>query len=263
MQGRLLEAMRDGRRVVILPIDHGLALGEVEGLEDPVQVGLKFAHETGIDGTLCSAPVAVRLRERGLPEEALVVLTLDSALQGTEGSIRQVGVCSARRAKETGCDGVKVLMAWEVGVEERAAVLRLVADAVAAGREEGLPVVVEPVAAGGTNRIEVAEIERRELEAARIAIEVGADIIKMRIWDTTRFARFVGSCPVPVVALGGGLSGGSRGVLDVVKRGMDIGLSGVFVGRNVWQREEEEAIALMNEICSVVHSDGQKLLGQR
>ena len=263
MQGKLLEAMQEGRRVVILPVDHGLALGEVEGLEDPVGVALKFARETAIDGTLCSAPVGVRLRERGFPEEALVVLTLDSALQGNEGSIRQVAICSARTAKEVGCDGVKVLMAWEEGLEERAAVLRLVADAVAAGREEGLPVVVEPVAAGGTHRIEVAEIERRELEAARIAIEVGADIIKMRIWDTARFEKFVANCPVPVVALGGGLSGGSSGVLEVVKRGMDIGLSGVFVGRNVWQRPEEEALVLMNEICSLVHSDGRGASGRR
>lgn len=262
MQGKLLEAMGHGRRVVILPVDHGLALGEVEGLEDPVGVALKFARETAIDGTLCSAPVAVRLRERGLSQEAFVVLTLDSALQGTDGKIRQVAVCSARRAKEVGCDGIKVLMSWEEGLEARATVLRLVADAVASGREEGLPVVVEPVAAGSTQRIEVAEIERRELEAARIAVEVGADVIKMRIWDTARFGKFVANCPVPVVALGGGLSGGSSGVLDVVKRGMDIGLSGVFVGRNVWQRPEEEAIALMNEICSVVHSDGAGASGR-
>ena len=171
------------------------------------------------------------------------------------------GAPGRERALET-LLGVRASLGKE-GLEERAAVLRLVADAVAAGREEGLPVVVEPVAAGGTHRIEVAEIERRELEAARIAIEVGADIIKMRIWDTARFEKFVANCPVPVVALGGGLSGGSSGVLDVVKRGMDIGLAGVFVGRNVWQRPEEEALVLMNEICSLVHSDGRGASGRR
>lgn len=254
MQSKLIEAMSDGGRVVILPVDHGLALGEVDGLEDPVGVALKFAQATAIDGTLCSAPVALRLRQRGFPQKALTVVTLDSALQGMNGSILQVPVCSAKTAKEVGCDGIKVLMSWEEGLEARAAVLRLVADAVAAGREEGVPVIVEPVAAGATQRIELAEIERRELEAARIAIEVGADVIKIRIWDTARFEKFLAHCPVPVVALGGGLSGGSSGVLDSVKRGLDMGLSGVFVGRNVWQRPEEEALALMNEICSLVHS---------
>jgi DhnA family fructose-bisphosphate aldolase class Ia len=50
------------------------------------------------------------------------------------------------------------------------------------------------------------------------------------------------------------LSGGSGGVLGSVKRGLDMGLAGVFVGRNVWQRPEEEAFALMNEICACVHA---------
>ncbi len=254
MVARLTEAMSGGRRLVILPVDHGLALGEVDGLEDPVGVALKFARETEIDGTLCSLPVSRRLGAAGFPDRAFRIITLDSALQGNDGSILQVPVCGVEEAKVAGCDGVKVLMAWEEGLAERAHVLGVVADAVAAGNKAGLPVIAEPVAAGGIQRVEAVELERRELEAARIAIEVGADVIKIRIWDTERFRKFVSHCPVPVVALGGGLSGGSSGVLGSVKRGLDMGLSGVFVGRNVWQRPEEEALALMNEICAVVHS---------
>jgi class I fructose-bisphosphate aldolase len=251
---RLMGSLANGARIVILPVDHGLALGEVDGLEDPVQVALSFAQSSDIDGTLCSAPVARRLRDNGFPSSALVMVTLDSALQGMDGSIRQVPICSVKTAKAAGCDGVKVLMAWEEGLGSRAITLRVVADAVAAGQEEGLPVIVEPVASGAVQRLEAAEIERRELEGARIAIEVGADIIKCRIWDTPRFARFVKHCPVPVVALGGSLSGGSSSIRDSVKRGLDMGLSGVFVGRNVWQRPAEEALQMLSEICSFVHS---------
>ena len=254
MAARLTEAMSSGRRLVILPVDHGLALGEVEGLEDPVSVALKFARETGIDGTLCSLPVSRRLAAAGFPGSALRVITLDSALQGNDGSILQVPVCSVETAQAAGCDGVKVLMAWEEDLRARAEVLRVVADAVAAGNKAGVPVIAEPVVAGGTQRAEAVELERRELEAARIAIEVGADIIKMRIWDTERFRKFLSKCPVPVVALGGGLAGGTSGVLGSIKRGLDMGLAGVFVGRNVWQRPEDEALALMNEICAYVHS---------
>jgi len=255
MSGKLLASMSDGRRIAILPVDHGLALGEVEGLEDPVAVAVHFAQASAIDGTLCSAPVAGRLEEAGWPEERLRIVTLDSALQGSDGSIRQVAVCDVATAKRAGCDGVKVLMAWEDGLGARAKVLRLVAKAVNSAKLLGVPLIAEPVAAGGLQRVEPSEVERRELEAARIAVEVGADIIKMRIWGTARFERFVANCPVPVVALGGGLSGGRSGVFDSIKRGMDIGLSGVFVGRNVWQRPGEEAVELMNEICGLVHSN--------
>jgi class I fructose-bisphosphate aldolase len=246
--------MAEGGRIVVLPVDHGLALGEVEGLEDPAAVALEFSRSTAIDGTLCSAPVAKRLGALGFPGGALRVVTLDSALQGTDGRVVQVPVCSPEDAKAAGGDGVKVLMSWEDRLEARAATLRVVADAVSAGHGAGLPVMVEPLATGGTQGVEHSELERREIEAARIALEVGADVLKMRIWGSARFARFVSHCPVPVVALGGGLAGGSRGVLDSVKRGMDLGLSGVFVGRNVWQRPRDEAVKLMEEICEVVHS---------
>ena len=254
MGARLTEAMSSGRRLVILPVDHGLALGEVEGLEDPVAVALRFARDTEIDGTLCSLPVSRRLDVAGFPDGAFKVITLDSALQGNDGRILQVPVCTAGEANLAGCDGVKVLMAWEEDLDARGQVLRVVADAVSTAHSLGLPVIAEPVASGGTQRAEAVELERRELEAARIALEVGADVIKIRIWDTERFRKFVSYCPVPVVALGGGLSGGSGGVLGSVKRGLDMGLAGVFVGRNVWQRPEEEAFALMNEICACVHA---------
>ena len=246
MKTRFLDAMSNGRRLVVLPVDHGLALGEVDGLEDPVGTAVRFASRTDIDGTLCSRPVGERLHTAGFPTEAFMLITLDSALQGNDGRILQVPVCDPQRAASVvGCDGMKVLMAWEENLESRARVLRLVADAVAAGTSLDVPVLVEPVAGGESQRTERSEIERRELEAARIAVEVGAHVIKMRIWDSQRFRKFVGRCPVPVVALGGGLSGDRDSVLDSVKRGLDIGLAGMFVGRNVWQRPEDEALSLM------------------
>jgi DhnA family fructose-bisphosphate aldolase class Ia len=47
-------------------------------------------------------------------------------------------------------------------------------------------------------------------------------------------------------------------VLDSVKRGLDMGLSGVFVGRNVWQRPAEEALQVLSEICSLVHTGSSR-----
>jgi len=255
VRSRLVEAFSAGRRLVILPVDHGLALGEVEGLEDPVGVGLRFLGSTDIDGVLCSLSVGRRLKGKGMSDGSLVIGTLDSALQGGDGNIKQVMVSSASAATELGCDGVKVLMAWAEPLENRAETLGLVAAAVNESHAEGLPVIVEPVAAGAIQFTAIEELERRELEAARIAIELGADVIKMRIWQTERFEAFVGACPVPVVALGGGLAGGLSGVVDLVRYAMTVGLRGVFVGRNIWQRPEAEALSLMKEVCRIVHSN--------
>jgi DhnA family fructose-bisphosphate aldolase class Ia len=97
------------------------------------------------------------------------------------------------------------------------------------------------------------EIERRELEGARIALEAGADIIKMRVWSSDACRRFVSSCPVPVVALGGTLSGGASDVVQTIKTALDLGFRGIFVGRNIWQRPRPEGLGLMETIGKVVH----------
>ena len=108
-------------------------------------------------------------------------------------------------------------MAWEDDLSSRARTLSLVASLLEDGHQAGLPVLVEPVASGPIQGLDEGEIERRELESARIALEAGADIIKIRVWGSEACRRFVSSCPVPVVALGGRLSGASLDVVETIK----------------------------------------------
>jgi fructose-bisphosphate aldolase, class I len=243
----------DGR-IVVLPVDHGLALGMVDGLDDPVEVATDFLKLDGVvDGILSSLPVARRLGRSGMAEKVLRIVTVDSALHGVEGRVRQVRIATMEEAARAEVDAVKVLMAWEEELDSRARTLELVAASVEDAHRNGLPALVEPVATGPVEGLDPAELERRELEGARIAWEIGSDIVKVRVWDTPRFRRFVATCPVPVVALGGSLSGRSGDVIDTVKTAVDIGLRGIFVGRNVWQRPRPEALKLMEEISVVTH----------
>jgi DhnA family fructose-bisphosphate aldolase class Ia len=193
-----------------------------------------------------------------MAEEKLRLVTADSALQGPEGRIWQVAVTRAAAIAEQNCDAVKVLMAWEDDLESRARTLELVARLLEEGHHAGLPVLVEAFASGPTVALDDGgpddgEIERRELESARIAVEAGADIIQMRSWGSEACRRFVSSSPVPVVALGGAMSGESAQVVDTIKQALDIGMRGIFVGRNIWQRPRSEGLTLMETICELVH----------
>ena len=74
--------------------------------------------------------------------------------------------------------------------------------------------------------------------AARSAAELGADIVKItypRKGGT--LAPVTAGCPVPVLVLGGEKAD-DREVLDMVRRAVSEGASGVAMGRNVWQRED-------------------------
>lgn len=243
----------DNRCIVVLPVDHGLALGMVTGLDDPVEVAESFLKIDGVNGILSSLPVAKRLGENGLAAGVARLVTVDSALHGSDGGIWQVMIASIAEAAEADVEAVKVLMAWEESLESRARTLALVAQALEEGHKSGLPVVVEPVASGLTDGVEKTELERRELEGARIAWEMGADIVKVRVWNSNGFRRFVETCPVPVVALGGNLSGGSGDVLETIRLAVEMGMRGIFVGRNIWQRPRPEGLALMERVCEVVH----------
>lgn len=240
-------------RILVLPVDHGMALGNVNGLDDPVELALEFLKLDGVNGILSSLPVARRLGQAGMGPDRFRLVTVDSALQGADGRIWQVAVAKAEDIADEGCDAVKALMAWEDDLSSRARTLTLVASLLEDGHQAGLPVLVEPVASGPMQGLDEGEIERRELEAARIALEAGADIIKMRVWSSEACRRFVSSCPVPVVALGGRLSGASLDVVETIKMALDLGFRGIFVGRNIWQRPRPEGLGLMETICEVVH----------
>jgi fructose-bisphosphate aldolase, class I len=242
----------DGR-ILVLPVDHGMALGNVPGLDNPVEVALDFLKLDGVNGILSSLPVARRLEQAGMGGDKFRLVTADSALHATDGSIWQIAVTKPKDVADEGCDAVKVLMAWEDDLSSRARTLALVASVLEESHQAGLPILVEPVASGPTQRVDEGEIERRELEGARIALEAGADIIKMRVWNSDACRRFVSSCPVPVVALGGTLSGATADVVQTIKNALDQGFRGIFVGRNIWQRPRPEGLELMETICKVVH----------
>jgi len=50
-------------RILVLPVDHGMALGNVSGLDDPVGLVLDFLKVEGVNGVLASLPVGRRLSQ--------------------------------------------------------------------------------------------------------------------------------------------------------------------------------------------------------
>jgi len=90
--------------------------------------------------------------------------------------------------------------------------------------------------------------------AARVGCEINADIIKTYYTgDKKSFEKVVKNCFKPIVVAGGKLVEEEEFV-KTVKDIMDAGASGIAVGRNVWQREDKEAIELLKEIKEIVKS---------
>ncbi len=80
------------------------------------------------------------------------------------------------------------------------------------------------------------EIVEAELEVARVAYDLGADIIKITFPGPEATAKLVAELDIPVVVAGGPLSGDATSTLKDVTEAIQAGAQGVVVGRKVWQR---------------------------
>ncbi len=245
--GRIFGA--DGRTLV-LPLDHGTMLGRVSGLEDPLAAIRRFISFR-CDGFLLGPGVTARSASlfagRGAPAR---ILTLDSYWKGREVGVSSM-IATAQRAAALGVDGVKMLMPWNVGASERAAVVALLAALVEAADPLGLPVMAEPIAYEAPRGPEAVSVEA---DGCRVAVELGVDIVKVAYpGDPGTFGEWCAELHVPVVVLGGPGGEGSGEIVSEVAQAMAAGASGAIVGRRVWQRPPEEAERVLEELHAVVH----------
>ncbi|MEE3255160.1 MAG: 3-hydroxy-5-phosphonooxypentane-2,4-dione thiolase LsrF, partial [Chloroflexota bacterium] len=86
--------------------------------------------------------------------------------------------------------------------------------------------------------------------ASRIAAELGARIVKTYYCDG--FEKVIQSCPVPVV-IAGGKKIPEREALEMAYKAVQIGASGVDMGRNIFQAESP--IAMVQAVRSIVQDD--------
>jgi len=81
--------------------------------------------------------------------------------------------------------------------------------------------------------------------AARIGLELGADIVKVKYTGSPESFRWVvqSASPTKVVMSGGPMTNTDEEFLSMVKDVLAAGAIGIAVGRNVWQRKDPLAIS--------------------
>jgi len=223
-------------KALIVPIDHGLAMGNIDGLEDPGGLLYELARE-GVDGTLMSPGAARHFGSRWKANGRSLTLTLDfqllGAMPGERGPVREiVRVSSVRQAIDLGADAVKALFVWGAGDELLARDVALIAAIAEQAHRHRLPLMVEPLWFGDA----LAATDRAAfvVHAARIAFELGADILKVPVVDASAVEAML-RWGAPVLFLGGPRREEPERMLADIKAGLEAGVSGVVMGRHVWQ----------------------------
>lgn len=252
----------DGRTVIVA-LDHALATGQAAGLDDPAGVLAEIA-DAGADAAILT-PGAARLRA-GAAGALPWLLTADyyatSVDAGTPGDEELHGVLwSAEHAAALGADGIKCL--WihgQTDPERHLRSLRQVARLMEDAHRAGLPVMVEAVLWGPRLAPGFEQDGELVANAARMAFELGADLIKVAMpHDATSLQQVARSVPVPIVAMGGPAHD-PRVLFTHVRRVLDAGLAGVALGRNVWKAERpERMVAALRALVHDGASDADAL----
>jgi fructose-bisphosphate aldolase, class I len=254
MEYRLGRTLPEDRVAIIMPVDHGLIFDRLPGLESPSKV-IEYWAKHDVTGFMMS-PGQVKQTAGFFAKNPHLsrVLTIDTFYTYTEAEIGSHDlIATVEDAVRYGVDAVKMLMPWNTTNLERTALANRVGKVISACDHWEIPLVLEPVLIGAPRTEEVADTEEK---VARIAYDLGAHIIKIAFPGYERTRNIVQELGLPVVIAGGPLSGPSDLTVEAVRQTIDAGARGVIVGRNIWQREEADAIETLEKIAKLTHGTG-------
>ncbi len=239
---------RKSRRTIIVPMDHGVTVGPIEGLTD-MRATVNEVAEGGADAVIMHKGL-VRCSHRGAGRDVGLILHLSAGTNLTPTPGAKVLVCSVAEAVRMGADGVSIHVNLGDPAERD-----MLADLGRIARDcdsWGMPLIAMMYGRGPLIKNQYdAEIVAH---CARVACELGADVIKVPYCgDIDGFAAAVGSCCVPVVIAGGEKMDSTREFLQMVHDSLRAGGAGLSVGRNVFQHASPRL--LCKALAAVVHDN--------
>jgi class I fructose-bisphosphate aldolase len=249
---RMNRVFRTDRAAIVVPIDHGLVWGRVPQLEAPVTVMRRFLKED-VTGFMISTGIAKASEVDMAQAPAMARILAIDAFWPTGAPDTGTGtlVASVEDAVRLGVDCVKLLLPWNVEDTEKVRYCQRIGTVVSEAAKWHMPVMVEPVFLAAPRSPEIIEAE---LEVARVAYDLGADIIKITFPGPDATAKLCAELDIPIVVAGGPLSGDANSTLKDVSDAIAAGAQGVVVGRKVWQRPPEETSWLIAEMAKASRS---------
>ena len=255
---RLRRIMQKDNRTVIVPMDHGVTVGPIEGLTNMQEITDKLVKGNA-DAILVHKGIAKRI-DTG--NAGLIVML--SGMSNLSPNINaKVQVCSVQEAIRIGADAVSVHV--NVGAQDEDKMLQNLGKVSDECDAKGIPLLAMMYPRGP--KIPNEHAADVIAHAARIGAELGADIIKTNYTgNIDTFKRVIESCPVPVVIAGGPKCKSLEEVLQTTSDSLKAGAAGLSIGRNVFQCDKPTQI--VKALSAIVHENASveqavKILGFR
>jgi len=234
----------DSGNFVTVPMDHGVTLGPVKGLND-VHETIDEIGRGGGDSVLVHKGVVEQSFDK-VEEDLGVIVHLNAATSVGPDPNDKVMVGDVKRAVRLGADAVSVHI--NVGSETEPHQLQDLGEVADRCDEYGMPLLAMTYVRGP----DVEPTAENVAHATRLGAELGADVVKTSYTgNPDEYERVIDGCPVPVVIAGGPKAETRREVLRDIRDAMDVGARGVSMGRNIFQDDDVEAMT--RAVSRVVH----------
>lgn len=235
-------------RSVIVPLDHGVSVGPIDGLVD-MRDTVNQVAEGGADAVLMhKGLVRCGHREGGRDVGLIVHLSASTSLSPLPNA--KTLTATVEDAIKHGADGVSVHV--NLGDETERDMLADLGRVATIANDWGVPLLAMMYARGP--RIRDQYDPQVVAHCARVGVELGADVVKVPYTgDMDTFAHVVQSCCVPVVIAGGPKLDSTRDFLQMVHDAVRAGGAGLSVGRNIFQHARPSQ--LVKAVRGLVHED--------
>lgn len=242
-QRRMRRLLDEDGKTFLVAVDHSVTTGAAGGLGD-IGAVMRAVVRGGADGIVThrgSAAHEMPVQRR----TALVVhLSGNTALSG--GAELKTRVCDPEAAVALGADAVSAHLTLGGGHREDRSALADLGEIARACDRLGMPLMVMTYVISGAS-----DPGPGVIHAARVAAELGADIVKAAHPGDDYLTELVTDISVPVVIAGGEADGTWDGFLEQARRAMSSGLAGLCVGRWVFGSEHPADAAA--QLRAVVH----------
>ncbi len=241
---RLRRIFREDGKTVIVPMDHAVSVGPIEGLADMSQT-IDNVAKGGADAVLVHAGIAKTVDNQGMG----LILHLSGATRLTREPNWKMQVSSVKLAVRLGADAVSVHI--NVGSEHEQGMLDQFSQILDESDDVGLPVLamMYPRGPGIQNEHSYEVVSH----AARLGYELGADVVKTNYTgDVESFRKVIKSVKAPVVVAGGPKAGNETEALQLVSDSIKAGAAGVSIGRNVFQHRTPTLMT--RALVEIVHN---------
>jgi class I fructose-bisphosphate aldolase len=266
--------------LMMLPIDQGLEHGPVDFFDNPDAIDTDWVLRLAVEGKFSGIAYHIGLAEKyQRPYAGRVPLVLkvngktnippdDEAFSPLTSSVED--------AVRLGADAVGYTL--YVGSPRQDDDIRQCDDVRRKCERFGMPLIVWSYPRGSAVKSKGGQESLYAIDyAARVACEVGADIVKLNMpkWDPVKadtqpkpynmmhlsdveaLAKVVKSAGRTLVLVSGGSKESDDDMLHKAQVAMEAGCVGLIFGRNMWQRDWHDALAMAGKLHQLMTDYGQ------